>query len=366
VAASFVVMHHVWQFSTNGATEQAPGWFRSLTLFKFGPYAVAVFIVVSGYCLTLPTLRVGTTWVARDRRRFAFRRARRILPPYLAALFGSMALVALDRHVRAADPGPGFTSGNVLSHLGLVHNWSRSWMWAFNGPLWSTALEVQIYVVFALLLLPMWRRFGAAATFGVAIAITVIGLLANASYVTPWMVILFVVGMLAAAVGSSPHAASPGAWRVTTSVLVVAVVIATAMRARLSNEMVADLVVGAATGAGLIAMSRVSLHGGSVGLLQRLLSSRPARTLGVVSFSLYLVHFPILAVIAFHWAGRFDPGSAGLFAILCLLGVPAILLVTVAFHMLIERPFQNHPVKATAWRSGPSEPQVAAGSGGRA
>ena len=31
-----------------------------------------------------------------------------------------------------------------------------------NGPMWSIALECQIYVVFALLLVPVWRRFGPA------------------------------------------------------------------------------------------------------------------------------------------------------------------------------------------------------------
>ena len=50
------------------------------------------FIVLSGYSLMIPAARNGGELVGGFRR-YIFRRARRILPPYYAALICSIALI---------------------------------------------------------------------------------------------------------------------------------------------------------------------------------------------------------------------------------------------------------------------------------
>ena len=82
------------------------------------------------------------------------RRARRILPPYYAALLLSIAVIVLYNGL-ASRLGLGqrideaaLEPGSVISHLLLVHNVSFDWVFRINGPLWSVATEWQIYWLF--------------------------------------------------------------------------------------------------------------------------------------------------------------------------------------------------------------------------
>src|SRR4051812_160304 len=63
---------------------------------SFGHDAVAVFIVLSGYCLMLPVARAPVAGqLVRGVPNYIARRAWRILPPYFAALVGSLLLIAI-------------------------------------------------------------------------------------------------------------------------------------------------------------------------------------------------------------------------------------------------------------------------------
>ena len=95
LAALFVVLHHVWLTVWPLEYGLAPvGSAALLTgVFAFGHFAVAVFIVLSGFCLTLPVARAGE--LRGGARRFFRRRARRILPPYYAALALSLLLLGV-------------------------------------------------------------------------------------------------------------------------------------------------------------------------------------------------------------------------------------------------------------------------------
>ena len=143
-------------------------------MFKFGAFAVAVFLVVSGFCLMLPVVRRPEPRLDGGLKPSAQRRATRILPPYFAALgFSTVLILALSQLRRVSGTPwditlPHFTVAKVTSHLFLVHNWFGDLRWAFDPPLWTVALEFQIYFVFALALLPCWRRFGPAVTMAFA------------------------------------------------------------------------------------------------------------------------------------------------------------------------------------------------------
>src|SRR5476651_781661 len=95
------------------------------------------------------------------------RRAKRIFPPYYAALVLSMAvlivinLVKNPLHTAALAGIPDLSMGSVASHLLMVHNWFAAWNNSINLAMWSVATEWQIYFFFPLLLLPVWRRAGA-------------------------------------------------------------------------------------------------------------------------------------------------------------------------------------------------------------
>ena len=95
LAALFVVLHHAWLLTADHFPIAAEtGLLGLLTNWLlYGHLAVDVFIVLSGFCLILPVARSGGA-LAGGAAGFYRRRARRILPPYFAALTISVALTA--------------------------------------------------------------------------------------------------------------------------------------------------------------------------------------------------------------------------------------------------------------------------------
>lgn len=352
-AALYVLMHHIWQFSITSPKTTPPSWFRAASVFKYGSYAVAVFIVISGYCLMLPVLRHG----GRTRlAEFARRRSRRILPPYFVALAASMLAIALFSGLRHTSLKPmditlpSFTTGKVVSHLLLVHNWSESWHYGFDPPLWSIALEFQIYFVFALLLLPVWRRWGLRAATATAFAISLVPWMLGAGFAAPWMLGMFALGMAAAALSIEPQMAvwrRRIPWRPLTMGLIVAVLLVTKATTSLESvnlqTMLCHLTVGLATMAGLVALASGDAPTPTRSA-HRVLASRPLRSVGLFSYSLYLIHYPIVAIVTISWLDRYDLDVPATFAVLSLICVPASLLVAKLFFILVERPFLNTPV----------------------
>ena len=83
--------------------------------------------------------------------------------------------------------------------------------------------------------------------------------------------------------------------------------------------------------------------------------------LGLISYSIYLVHVPVLVLLptlgAYPIQGSEAPGSL---TRVIALAVPATIATSAAFYYLIERPFQasgrrasRQPVRATWWARNP-------------
>ncbi len=137
LAALFVVVNHVFLRAFPGyPVNRAPFW---AGWFIYGRFAVVVFIVLSGFSLALSPARHG--WRLDGVSRFACRRARRILPPYWAALVFSLAVAWLI----VPPPGQGapdvksvVVNGLLLQNLVGAPSPDRSF--------WSIAVEAQLYV----------------------------------------------------------------------------------------------------------------------------------------------------------------------------------------------------------------------------
>lgn len=136
------------------------GWFRQIpdlgSLGAFIPFSIAlaglpVFFVVSGFCIHLSFELQGKSW-----RGFFLRRSFRIFPAYLAALILSAAFTF--QHFQLDFFNGGFWQ-NVLEHLFLVHNFSPGNISGFNPPFWSLATEFQLYLIYPVLLM-LSQRFG--------------------------------------------------------------------------------------------------------------------------------------------------------------------------------------------------------------
>lgn len=161
-----------------------------------GRLPVVVFIVLSGYCLSLPLSKSPDRLFDGGLWEFIRRRALRILPPYYAALGLSALLMALV-------PGMPRLAGVPVAHLLIVHQWYPAWEphweWNLNPPLWTVGTEWQIYFIFALAIVPIWRRFGSERAVMATIAVGFILQFAAASLLPisavngpcPWFVGLF-------------------------------------------------------------------------------------------------------------------------------------------------------------------------------
>ena len=87
-AALYVVLTHLYgavRFWSHGAGLPRLVQ-KALMAFHFGNYMVDVFIVLSGYVLALPVIRASLT-LPGGMLAYLRRRAKRILPPFYAALF---------------------------------------------------------------------------------------------------------------------------------------------------------------------------------------------------------------------------------------------------------------------------------------
>jgi len=133
-------------------------WFRDFTVPRsflpllpvtFGWAGVAIFFVVSGFCIHLSFSR-QPVWSLFFHRRFF-----RIYPPYLAALL-IFALVFPTTRLHFASWR---AVGQFVSHLALVHNLNEHTSFGINSSFWSIAAEVQLYALYPLLL-ALVSRFG--------------------------------------------------------------------------------------------------------------------------------------------------------------------------------------------------------------
>ncbi|MGI4790066.1 MAG: acyltransferase family protein [Janthinobacterium lividum] len=367
LAALYVVMHHAYYGLTAEAALPPLAAFLTYWLY-LGRSAVDIFIVLSGYCLMLPVVRSGR--MSRSFAEFIQRRARRILPPYYAALALSLIVIALvpalhDLSHPAAlwnEALPAFIPSVIISHLLLVHNFDPDWHSKIDYPMWSVATEWQIYFLFPLALLPIWRRWGAAACVAAAFVIGLVPLFLffdRFSGVSPQFLGLFALGMAAADFNFSQkpllvRGRERLPWGAFSALLVVVLVLVSLKHSDWpGNVVLKDIFVGAATACLLVACTRSLTRRhetatdqspgtcGYASLALRLMESRPAVLLGTFSYSLYLVHAPVLAVCQsalrpLHLA----PIPA--LGIMLAVGVPLALVVSYLFHLAFEKPFLSH------------------------
>ena len=172
LAALYIVLYHA-----AGDDPPPEPSLRFLAWFlQFGHYAVGVFIVLSGFCLMLPVVRSADKRLRDGFSGYLKRRMRRILPAYYGVLtitIACIAFVLLQEPILSGEEAEvlNLSPGTILSHLLMVHNLRESWAQALDPPMWTVALECQIYLLFPLLLLPIWRRFGIVAAIVCGLAI---------------------------------------------------------------------------------------------------------------------------------------------------------------------------------------------------
>jgi peptidoglycan/LPS O-acetylase OafA/YrhL len=353
LAALYVVLDHAWlQTVTVSPAGPLPQWAQlAEMLLDYGKFAVTFFIAISGFCLMLPVVRNEGSLGAGGGKRFFVRRARRILPPYYATLVLSIMLVVgfiTNRSHNPYEVALPTTAAGILSHIFLVHNLHALTITQINPPLWSIAVECQIYLLFPFLI-EVRRRYGMlvvlAGTY--VAAFTLESMIEGTPYVglLPLFLFVFALGMFAAEEALGPRK-KIYIWLGCAMTGVMAVMLLTP---RLRDLALVEAVVGIVAMCGLIVCGQWPGNP-----LARVATWPPIAGIGIFSYSLYLIHFPLQEVLWQHLILPLGLGRGAGFALIGGVGTALILLLAYGFYWVFERPFCNQASRVNAEQALPS------------
>jgi len=296
VACALIVGHHLSRYGPMpiGAMTLLPtllGW-----LAEDGRLAVQVFLVIAGFLaassLAPDGLLCGHRPVSRVLRRYA-----RLVMPYLAALIVSVLVEALIRpwlHDSAVPDAPGMAQ--LIAH-GLLLQDVLGYP-ALSAGVWYVAIDFQLFVL-AVMAIGMARalqqRWRVGARQARWIALVLVLILATASLAlfnreptlddtALYFFGAYGLGMLAFWVG---RATQPAAWRMGIALLALlgwgALIID--WRSRIAIALVTALTI--------TIMQRRAWSGPTVSALL----AQPLLHMGRISYSLFLIHFPIILLV---------------------------------------------------------------------
>lgn len=323
-----------------------------------GYVGVDVFFVISGFLIT------GQIASELDDRRFSLaafwvRRVRRIWPAAFAVTIAVLAagwlmLMPSDYVATALD-----ARAQALM-LANVHLWKNLPLGYFapasdSRPLlhmWSLAVEEQFYVFLPLVMMALWRlgRNRCAWLLGmlalVSFASSVAWLPSQPKavfYLLPFRAWELLLGSLLALGTAQPRARSgddeprPGWWRLVAeagSMLGLGAILGCCFGYAKTTSFPAAAAVPPCVGAALI-IAAYGTPAGRVPVINRLLSLPPLPTIGKLSYSLYLWHWPVLAFIRYCVAEPSVPMLVSAMAV--------VLPVSYLSWRWIEQPFRLRP-----------------------
>jgi peptidoglycan/LPS O-acetylase OafA/YrhL len=327
VAAQMIVLHHLAFYGplSDHAYPLLPGtidW-----LYVYGRLAVQVFFVAGGFCAAGSMVRRAP---ATPRAFFGvvIERYARLGLPYLAALAAALVANEVARSfVDHPSISPRPTVGQLVAHVFLVHQILD--YDSLTAGIWYVAIDLQLVTLTALVYL-LARRLAPqhAQAFGrwVMIALGLVssflwnrspGLEDFAIYFTS----SYVLGMVAAwaSDGSMPKKVFWGYLAATASALVID------FRPRLAL-------------AAVVAILFLLLR--NQAWLEKLTRSKLARHYTPITYSLFLIHFPICLLVNTLWSSYLPPRPGlsvlGMVVAFCLSQLGGF-----AFYYLVEKPLSR-------------------------
>jgi peptidoglycan/LPS O-acetylase OafA/YrhL len=288
-------------------------------IYNYGHLAVQVFWVISGFIFFH---KYG--WRIYDReidaKTFFVWRFSRLYPLHFATL---LAVVALQTAYTFKHGEPFIFGPNDLVHfllqLAFASNWSTTAL-TFNGPIWSVSAEIVAYLVFFVVL----SCYRPSALLCVAVVATTFWFHAP----IPTCLEFFFAGGLLQIATLRLDLVGRRAMFVAAALVVAEVATLSAWWQPLNGASV--LILALAIVAGFSVLEDIAPLNRSI-----------ASTLGGMTYSLYLVAFPLLltAVLATDWAGLDDRA----FHLLSAVGAFLLLSIAVAYvvHRKVESPAQN-------------------------
>ncbi len=278
-----------------------------------GYLGVDMFFVISGYVISLSLYSRECRSLKELLLGFYARRFKRLLPALALCVAATSVLISLINPDPSLSLKTGFAALFGLSNFFLLrisndYFGDASQLNAFTHT-WSLGVEEQFYLVFPLILWAVLKRPGPSGfrTFFIVVAaiaalslvlLAYVGTLQAmaAFYLMPLRFWEMAAGCLVAIIHCRRGRPERGDRQWLESLVVALIVVALFCAPRFALP--ANVLVVALTAAGLAILSPDSFA-------CRVLTSRPAHDLGILSYSLYLWHWPILVLSRFtvgvHW-----------------------------------------------------------------
>lgn len=360
LALLMVFGFHAWQLGGNPPLRlRLAGHTISLgAVFASLPAGVDLFMVLSGFCLFWPLCRsagAADRWGWKD---YAWRRIRRIVPPYYAAIVYvtllPFALFLVYRLLGQEANWPQVQSlWQYVTHVFFIH--TLFWItWSGIQPaFWSMGLEVQFYLVFPLVVLG-FRRMGIAVV-GVMMLASVayriltaalwpdavwqVSFLLSVTFLGRWME--FAAGMTVAWLVSRPRRPKwlESAWGGTALLASAAAACVLALVGRDVHEtsLTRDVLLAIGYSAAMVALCATRTP------MRVIFENRVATGLGFISYSVFLIHQITIQCVGDVLKRTLHLDAKAYFAALLLLGLPVILTIAFIFFRLFEAPFLSRP-----------------------
>lgn len=290
--ASWVILHHL-----TGKNTMLEAWAGTLPIYlrnliHNGYLAVGTFFVLSGFVLARAYLT--TAWNRTSLIRYGVARIARVYPIYVLSLFLVLPFVFED----LVSPGRVAANGSgkafLVANYGLVlQGWTGKLAVNWNTPAWSLSCELFFYLCFPAAVFLLARTGGAGMLLAGAFALGAPLWYRWASIPAVWKPVVHLADFLAGIAAAQVYAwlkqrrfTGRGYWLYVPAVIAALFVIVLPGSAGHSfdlNSMLrpanAALLVGLALGGGLPI---------------RALSARAAVFLGQASYSMYILHIPLL------------------------------------------------------------------------
>ncbi len=352
IAALAVLLFHAFILAGKPPTVPAPlAW-----LFSAGWSGVDIFFTLSAFLLTIPFVRTESTrGVEPSLRVYGQHRGLRILPAFYAQATILIALGLLGLGVTGGWSEP--TWAAIFANLFFLYG-ALPEFGAMVPPWWTLPVELGFYLLlplFAKCLRPRrwgWLLLGIAASLAYRFWLMNAGLTRTEEIAwvehLPGRLHQFLIGMLAAYAFArlQARAALPGARAADLLAACAAVlfVLLPALGLLVSDHAfdgvpVRDplLLCWHVLASVVVALLLIALAAGAP-RVGRVFSSAPARAVGLISYSLYLWHFPVLLAVreSLGYASAREDFWAFLFY-----GLLFSLIVAAASWWLIERPAQR-------------------------
>ncbi|MDD3352265.1 acyltransferase [Zoogloea sp.] len=321
-----IVLHHLAFYGpmTDIAAPLMPGliaWFND-----YGRMAVQVFLVVSGFLFGARYL--GKEAHARQTIQpmaALLQRYTRLVVPYSAALLlaiacNGLASLGMEHRSLSAPPAP----GQLLAHVLLLHNLLDEE--ALSAGVWYVAIDFQLFTL-ATLLIWLPGRIAPLRAHARPLALALLGIMTGASLFgfnrDAWwdesafyFFGAFGLGILAWWAAGQRHAQL---WLLGLTLLAL-------------SALVLDFRLRLAIALGVMLILGLGRH---TGLLHRLPIPKPLTGLSRISYSVFLVHFPLCLLVNAVFVSLF-PSSPTLNAFGIMLAILLSLLGGWAFHRRVE------------------------------